>query len=254
MVLGPLRQTERMAPMNPHKNGAIEAERFLDLIDVDLETMEPTSYIASGYLAFHHRNLGWAEYGDDCSYGRANVIAWREMFEQWEGVWWNTFPAGIGAGEFVVVRRSAPAEAIEALIALDEYPVLDDSVLSQLEMEVLDEAWDGYIEPEIRECIADAILVDRDDLTEVDHEAFHDIQWNYDPWTIHADSVDIDTRTIMRKWEIFLTVRVNKEESDLTYDEALDATADLANAALDAYEAEPRVWRFAGRKYREGLF
>jgi hypothetical protein len=73
-------------------------------------------------------------------YAESNYRVWKESFADYENkTWWDLGDNGIFTRMDIM-----PKEQKETIDSLEEYPVLDDSDASELEMEIQDENWKDY--------------------------------------------------------------------------------------------------------------
>jgi len=95
---------------------------------------------------------------------RANVRAWRERFsDSASRLWWcemwgghGTEALGFHPGLWRAARLGSDAARamVEALESLDDYPLLDDEALSEIEMEAQSEAWESWAGGDYRRALA----------------------------------------------------------------------------------------------------
>lgn len=72
----------------------------------------------------------------------------------------------------------APADLVDVLKALSEYPVLDDHAYSEVEMEEIEDHWNNYGKDEVLDAVAKAIGADnRTDLTDEAESLVKQLVW-----------------------------------------------------------------------------
>ena len=101
---------------------------------------------------------------------RANCDVFLEKHEETEGVYETC--GGYGTRGVAVSLSAITDEMIEDFASLDDYPVLDDDALSNLEMEMETEDWESWIAHDFRrelkkkfgeECTQDELLDEMSD-------------------------------------------------------------------------------------------
>jgi hypothetical protein len=88
-----------------------------------------------------HGAMTFGDYDNSCHVERANVRAFAQDFADGEGVWWVDLYGGHGSKGILLYLPRVPDEAAEAVASLDEYPCLSDDLASEVETELVDEAW-----------------------------------------------------------------------------------------------------------------
>lgn len=113
--------------------------------------------------------------GSDYSGGsvtQANHKAMLEMCEELSAEhgsdFWQTRASGHGGYHLYFNVFTTPDEIVEALAALDDYPVVDDDALSEQEMENTQEAWDGWAAYEFRKGLEKKFGGDADEISDED--------------------------------------------------------------------------------------
>lgn len=124
-----------------------------------------THALASQYLTYSDYSGTLVE--------RSNVEEWREMFADSENIGWSLAHGGY-CTVAVVVKLAWLAENEEAadfLIALADYPVANEDLLSHMEMEAQGVAWENWARSEYREECGESV----EDLSDEElYDHFHE--------------------------------------------------------------------------------
>ena len=79
---------------------------------------------------------------------KSNHQAWMEKFPEGEDKWWANIHGGHGTYAIVIALEKVPEdveeEVVEVFDSLDSYPLLDEDLHSQMEMESQHEAWKDW--------------------------------------------------------------------------------------------------------------
>lgn len=75
----------------------------------------------------------------------SNFQVWSKEFDDSEGDKWVSLFGDHGSYGVAIRLDVDDDEIIETLAALEDYPVIDDEALSQLEMDARDEAWSNWV-------------------------------------------------------------------------------------------------------------
>ena len=120
-----------------------------------------------------------ARSGDVHGYDNAlEVSNYRDLISRWEDfdiktrTWINVDTIGLR------LDSPAPADLTEVIDALENYPVLDESLMSEVECEIIDEHWQSYGRHDILGAVADALGVDRSDLTDYAEDLVSRLVWS----------------------------------------------------------------------------
>jgi hypothetical protein len=85
---------------------------------------------------------------------QSNRKAFMEQFSDGEDVWWTSAPGGHGTYSIVIDTQGVPEDVeseVEGFLGgLASYPVADDDLLSKMEMEAQDEAWENWVEGDFK--------------------------------------------------------------------------------------------------------
>ena len=96
--------------------------------------------------------LGFSDYsGSDVE--RSNVRVWKDQFSDSEGEVWVESYGGHGTTQIVVHPDRITKEMEEFIAALEDYPVADENDLSQMDMELQDEAWESWARSDFRRAL-----------------------------------------------------------------------------------------------------
>ena len=107
---------------------------------------------------------------------RSNYKKWSEDFAAGEGVWWGSTSGGHGTFGIIVDLDAIPAdindEVIEFFDGLSSYPVADDDLHSEMEVEAQNEAWESWARSDFKKALEKKFDVDLD---EVDGEKLFEL-------------------------------------------------------------------------------
>ena len=102
---------------------------------------------------------------------RANHRAWSEKFASGEDTWWTNAPGGHGTFAVVIDMDGVPEEDAEEVAefigGLEDYPLADEDLHSEMEMEAQSEAWDNWARSDFKRALEKKFNVELD---EVDDE------------------------------------------------------------------------------------
>ena len=129
---------------------------------------------------------------------RANCNAFLKMFGEYPGVY--EVYGGFGT-RGVVIRRAClrNPEIAQVIEELDYYLLIDDEALSDLEMQLEDEAWDVWIKYDLER------ELDKHELpTEGMEDRFWEIVRNHEIYFLHEDAISpyIDLDEVLKYWEV----------------------------------------------------
>ena len=129
---------------------------------------------------------------------RANCDKFLEMFGDLPGVYEVT--GGYGTRGVFIRRACLRCDEIREVIeGLDDYPLIDDESLSDLEMQLEDEAWDVWIKYDLER------ELDKHELpTEGMEDRFWEIVRNHEIYFSHEDAISpyIDLDEVLKYWEV----------------------------------------------------
>lgn len=81
---------------------------------------------------------------------KSNYRKWMELYKDGDDEWWTTAPGGHGTYAVVIDMKSVPddisTDVAEFLNALNDYPLADDELHSEMEVEAQEEAWNNWAE------------------------------------------------------------------------------------------------------------
>lgn len=81
---------------------------------------------------------------------RANHRSFSEMFADGEDEWWTNVPGGHGTYGILIDMKGVPddisTDVAEFLNALHDYPLADEEMHSEMEIEAQEEAWNSWAE------------------------------------------------------------------------------------------------------------
>jgi hypothetical protein len=140
------------------------------------------------YGNVHHRETGWAEVplyevseatGSDYSGGTHSIANYRVLEEMQ-----NEFPQIVttygGYSTYGIVFRldqgPLPEELIEVIDALDAYPILDENVMSEVEMELQGENWESWARDDWRRKLEEEF--GDEDVDELSDEDIDKLWWD----------------------------------------------------------------------------
>ena len=79
---------------------------------------------------------------------KSNLRAWEEEFGDGDGEWWTNTPGGHGTYALVIDTQNVPEDlndkVVEFLNAVYSYPVVDETLMGEMELESQAEAWDNW--------------------------------------------------------------------------------------------------------------
>jgi acyl carrier protein len=110
---------------------------------------------------------------------RSNFKAFQEKFGDGEDEWWTNAIGSHGTFALLIDMQGVPEdieeEVAEFLNALHDYPVADDDLHSQMEMEAQNEAWDSWAKKDFIKALEKKFDVELDDVDdEKIFELFHE--------------------------------------------------------------------------------
>lgn len=81
---------------------------------------------------------------------RSNYDKWQELYADGQDVWWTHTPGGHGTFGVLIDMQGVPddisRDVAELLNALNDYPLADEELHSEMEMEAQEEAWRSWAE------------------------------------------------------------------------------------------------------------
>jgi hypothetical protein len=87
----------------------------------------------------------------------SNYKAWCKQFPDGEGVWWGNAPGGYNTYAIVIDTQAVPEDledtVAEFLNGLQDYPLADEDLHSELEMEAQNAAWESWVKDEFKSAI-----------------------------------------------------------------------------------------------------
>jgi hypothetical protein len=97
---------------------------------------------------------------------KSNHKSFSETFADGENKWWADAPGGHSTYAVVIDMQAVPEdkeeEVAEFLNALSDYPLADESLHSEMEMEAQNEAWEDWGRKDFRKAIEATYEVDLD--------------------------------------------------------------------------------------------
>jgi hypothetical protein len=158
--------------MSPRKKSKVEpgsddqvVELYGDLKDVRYGSWRQTKdgrYLVPGILS-----------GSDYSGSlvqKSNHRKFSEEFADGEDKWWGSAPGGHGTYAIVIDMQSVPEdkeeEVAEFLNALSDYPLADEDLHSEMEMEAQNKAWNDWARADFKKEIEKVYGVDLDEAEE----------------------------------------------------------------------------------------
>ena len=129
---------------------------------------------------------------------RANCQAFLEQFGELPGV----YPVYGGYGTTgVVIRRALlrNEDVLYVLEGLDDYPLINEDVLSELEFELEAEAWDTWVEFDLQRALDKAGIPYNPDTL---RDTFYNVICEHDIYWLHEDAVCpfIDIDQVVENW------------------------------------------------------
>ena len=99
---------------------------------------------------------------------KSNAQAFAEQFKDGQGIWWQWVYGGHGTYGIVIDRQAIPEEedpeepdtldaVLECLESLTDYPLLDDDLHTNMEIEAQDEAWNDWARGDFQKVIKQRI-------------------------------------------------------------------------------------------------
>ena len=88
---------------------------------------------------------------------KSNHKAFSEQFSKGEYVWWTSAPGGHGTYSIVIDTQGVPedvtSEVEDFLNGLQDYPLADEDLHSEMEMEAQEEAWENWVEEDFKSAL-----------------------------------------------------------------------------------------------------
>ena len=136
----------------------------------------------------------------------ANIRKWQEDFKDGDDVWWKTVTGGHGTNAVLISLDEVPEdvedEVADFLNGLQEYPLADEDLHSDLEMKAQTEAWENHVQKEFTRALekkfsSDLDDADNDKIFELFNEACEasSTYWENE----QGDSMSIDVDRIVKK-------------------------------------------------------
>jgi hypothetical protein len=98
----------------------------------------------------------------------SNRKAFMEQFSEGEDVWWTSAPGGHGTYSIVIDTQGVPEDATseveDFLNALQDYPVADENLMSEMENEAQEEAWENWVEGDFKRGLESKFEVEFDEV------------------------------------------------------------------------------------------
>ena len=99
---------------------------------------------------------------------QSNHKAFSEQFSDGEDVWWTSAPGGHGTYSIVIDTQGVPeddqAGVEDFLNGLQDYPLADEDLHSQMEMEAQEEAWEDWTEHDFKQALERKFEVEFDEV------------------------------------------------------------------------------------------
>lgn len=106
---------------------------------------------------------------------KSNHRSFSETFADGENEWWADAPGGHGTYAIVIDMQAVPEdkeeEVAEFLNALSDYPLADEDLHSEMEMEAQNEAWENWGRSDFKKALAEKF--DEVDFDEVDDQKLY---------------------------------------------------------------------------------
>ncbi|AFN37683.1 hypothetical protein ELTIGER69_87 [Mycobacterium phage ElTiger69] len=137
---------------------------------------ERYEYVAPSQIVLNH-TMSRDVHGYEDTVGIAN---YRVLSRQWADCPALTDGPYSGSTHIgLLLDEAAPADLIEVLDSLSDYPILDDQEHSQAEQEMIQEHWELYGRDDVYDAVAKAIGADhRSDLTDYAEELIDALVWD----------------------------------------------------------------------------
>lgn len=128
-------------------------------------------YLVPGYLSGSDYSGNLVE--------QSNARAFKETFSRGEDKWWTEVSGGHGTFAIVIATKKVPKKTAETvtefLDGLQSYPLANEDLHSQMEMEAQDEAWENWAAKDFARALEKKFGIDLDKVTGGDvYELFHD--------------------------------------------------------------------------------
>lgn len=154
---------------------------------------------------FISRFTGFSDYSG-CDVERSNNRLFLEMLQESEGTTFLETSSGYGTTDILVRLDTTDDEVLDTLLALENYPAIDDEDVSRVEMELFDESWESWIASDLRKGIAKRFggRVDLDEMPDEDlQELYRKLadRANVYPEVETGGSVYVDLDRIIAKVE-----------------------------------------------------
>jgi len=106
----------------------------------------------------------YLSYGDyhGSSVTEANVRTWRERFADGDQVWWTERSEAHGTHLIIITASAIPDAALDVLRELEDYPIIDENELSEVEQEREDAAWSNWVWRDYWKALEKAGIVSED--------------------------------------------------------------------------------------------
>lgn len=134
---------------------------------VGWRAVRPLPYSADTQRLIMIRDAGWGEYDNSSTYNRSNYRVLTENYGQWLVTVDNGNDRD-GRGLALVVGSVVPNELMQIVIGLQDYPIIDESDLSELESELATEAWDGWARQDFSSDVRAAVRESAEDSEHAD--------------------------------------------------------------------------------------
>lgn len=198
-------------------DAAEKRARFEDLqqgsfYSIDPDRYSPTgSYFGAGGVQKDKKGDWWgSDYaqGSDYSGGPVSVANYRalekmgEEYEKESGIeCYVTMSSAHGGYSIFFNVYTTPDEIVETLAALDGYPAVSDEAVSEVEMEQVDEAWDGWAKREFKRGLEKMFGGDADEVSdEALWECFNAAAERANLyWEAHSDGMSINLDRVLAK-------------------------------------------------------
>lgn len=133
--------------------------------------MEDKKTFDNGNTYLTHNLLSFGDYDNSCAVERANVKCLKKIYPEYEKFWieiwdnketWRGIPINpeseiievYGAyGSMQIWIRQDIEEKEEYIRCLEDYPALDDEIVTEIEVEIEEECWNNWIREELIETL-----------------------------------------------------------------------------------------------------
>jgi hypothetical protein len=138
---------------------ALAPDRIVPGESLGWSAVRPLPYTANTQRLVMIRDAGWGEYDNSSTYNRSNYRVLVESYGDWL-VTINNGNDRDGRGLALIVGSVVPTELLRIIDGLSDYPVIDESDLSELESELTEEMWDRWVRFDLPRDLVDAGVSD----------------------------------------------------------------------------------------------